>query len=97
MTKSGEFGEAYHCKAEDVNRINDDKSNDDEDGVTKAGGFGGAGHHRAEDEDDNNDKSKDEDDDDKGVTKAGGFGGAGHHQHPFLALRGLSAATAKQN
>ena len=41
MTKSGEFGEAYHCKAEDVNRINDDKSNDDEDGVTKAGGFEG--------------------------------------------------------
>ena len=40
------------------------------------------------------DKSNDDED---GVTKAGGFGGAGHHQHPFLALQGLSAATAKQN
>ena len=98
LTKAGEFWEAYHRKDEDENRIDDDESNDDEDGVTKAGGFGGAGHHRAKDEDDNNDKSKDDDvDDGKGVTKAGGFGGAGHHQHPFLALRGLSAATAKQN
>ena len=75
LTKAGEFWEAYHRKDEDENRIDDDESNDNEDGVTKAGGFAITRQV------DNNDKSKDDDvDDGKGVTKAGGFGGAGHHR-----------------